>query len=535
MISILLLCSMFATLMAVDYPQNKGRVSDFANVLRTDQKAVLNQKILQLDSMTTVELVVVTVSTLQGLAVEDYAKGLGMAWGVGKKGKDNGIVFLVCPSERKMRIAVADGLRPVLTDNWCANLINNDILPKFKEREMALGIMSGVYQIDRFLREQANLTNTAAQQGPSAQPNSADAVHNEQASTGFGLLATILTVIIGSAIIAVMIWSIARQKRQQKENQLTVKAIKDTLWAFKTQHGNARTTLAEMVKKYPSELWQDAKEAFDKLDPDKIQGRFNRLETDCRIAAYYSSGRLHDEVERFGKDLDNYCNVVKGVERREREINAAKSGSKLLFDTLPPLLATTELVINEGEVSLKARPTLDGMRRLYEELFFLSGQDSTIVDWLSLHRRLKELEKDLQELKRNAIADAARIAAAKKAGPRLKQEIPDRLDEMEKKAHGSSKKKKKIDEARRQYNAAISRHHDGGMNMTNMYFALMAVDALCNEAHAMPDMDPVSHYPSHSSYSSPLSTYSDSTNISSSIDLGGGGGFSDGGASGSWS
>ena len=93
-----------------------GSVSDFAGILDESAKSELNSLITQTEQKTSAEIAVVTVPTLEGITVEEYAVKLFKQWGIGKKGKDNGVLVLVVPSERKVRIKVGYGLKPILPD-----------------------------------------------------------------------------------------------------------------------------------------------------------------------------------------------------------------------------------------------------------------------------------------------------------------------------------------------------------------------------------------------------------------------------------
>ena len=100
---------------------------------------------------TSIEIAVVTVPSLEGLSVDEYTLELASKWGVGNRKKDNGLVFLVAPNERKARIEVGYGLEGDLTDAQANRIMQNSIVPLFKNRRMADGIAAGVSEILREL------------------------------------------------------------------------------------------------------------------------------------------------------------------------------------------------------------------------------------------------------------------------------------------------------------------------------------------------------------------------------------------------
>lgn len=129
---------------APDFPKLTGRVVDDANIIPDAEQAQLNQKLAALEKQSTRQVVVVTVPSLQGYEISDYGYQLGRAWGIGQKGKDNGVLLIVAPNERKVRIEVGYGLEPILTDGMSYLIIDNAILPRFKAGDYPGGISAGV-------------------------------------------------------------------------------------------------------------------------------------------------------------------------------------------------------------------------------------------------------------------------------------------------------------------------------------------------------------------------------------------------------
>src|SRR5262245_53201748 len=118
-------------LLAVVAPRDpNARVHDFANLLSPEQRASLEDLAREVDRLTTAEMAIVTVPTLDGQAVDDYAYELFDKWGIGKKPTNNGVLLLVAPNERRMWIAVGYGLEPLLTDSVCGEIRDELIIPR---------------------------------------------------------------------------------------------------------------------------------------------------------------------------------------------------------------------------------------------------------------------------------------------------------------------------------------------------------------------------------------------------------------------
>lgn len=134
------------------FPTLTGRVVDEADLLSPQTEAALETRLAQLETDTSDQLVVVTVRSLQDLEIEDYGYRLGRAWGIGQSETDNGVLLIVAPVERRVRIEVGYGLEPILTDAWSALTIHDDILPRFREGAYEAGIVAGVEAIEGQLR-----------------------------------------------------------------------------------------------------------------------------------------------------------------------------------------------------------------------------------------------------------------------------------------------------------------------------------------------------------------------------------------------
>jgi uncharacterized protein len=125
------------------FPALTGRVVDNANILSPDVKAQLTAKLEDLENRTQRQLVVVTLPSLQGYEIEDYGYQLGRAWGIGQKKLNNGVLFIVAPNEKRVRIEVGYGLEPILTDALSSVILNSAVVPKFRDGDMQGGVVAG--------------------------------------------------------------------------------------------------------------------------------------------------------------------------------------------------------------------------------------------------------------------------------------------------------------------------------------------------------------------------------------------------------
>ena len=121
-----------------------GRTVDEADLLSPEQETELSQMLELHEQATTNQVVVVTLPSLQGVTIEDYGYQLGRHWGIGREGKDNGVLLIVAPKQRKVRIEVGYGLEGQLTDALAKTIIEAAVLPLFRRDDYAGGIEAGV-------------------------------------------------------------------------------------------------------------------------------------------------------------------------------------------------------------------------------------------------------------------------------------------------------------------------------------------------------------------------------------------------------
>jgi uncharacterized protein len=126
------------------FPALTGRVVDDAGLLSPEDNETLTAELEALEAKSSDQLVVVTLPSLQGHTIEDFGYQLGRHWGIGTAKLDNGVLLIVAPNERKVRIEVGYGLEPILTDALTKIIIENAILPRFREGNFPGGIKDGV-------------------------------------------------------------------------------------------------------------------------------------------------------------------------------------------------------------------------------------------------------------------------------------------------------------------------------------------------------------------------------------------------------
>ncbi|HVM38456.1 MAG TPA: TPM domain-containing protein [Sphingomicrobium sp.] len=184
---------------AQTFPQLTGRVVDQANLLRPEQELDLTSKSAELEAQTGRQFVVATVSSLEGREIEDYGYRLGRHWGIGDEKNDDGVILLVAPNEKKVRIETGYGAEGFLPDILAGRIIRDEILPRFRQGDMAGGIVAGA---DRIVQTMSLPAGEAQQQ--------AEQVHQQETArsrSGFNPV----PIVFWAMVILFVLMSMARR------------------------------------------------------------------------------------------------------------------------------------------------------------------------------------------------------------------------------------------------------------------------------------------------------------------------------------
>ncbi|MDT3777326.1 TPM domain-containing protein [Nitrospira sp. MA-1] len=131
----------------LDIPPLTGRVVDQAQLLSPSAISSLNTALAAHESKTSNQVAVLTLASLEGHPLEELSHQVATAWALGKKGTDNGVLFLIAVQEKKVRIEVGYGLEGTLTDAKSSRIIRHEVVPRFRSGDFSGGIMSGTHAI----------------------------------------------------------------------------------------------------------------------------------------------------------------------------------------------------------------------------------------------------------------------------------------------------------------------------------------------------------------------------------------------------
>ncbi|MCX6257027.1 MAG: TPM domain-containing protein, partial [Bacteroidia bacterium] len=150
-VSLYLIFMVFSAFSAGEFPdpmKPPRLVNDFVNFLSPVEQAKLEQKLISFSNQTSTQISIVTVKSLNGYDVDEYADRLAEKWGIGTKGKNNGIIILVKPKSAgekgEISIQIGYGMEGVVTDAVSKRIIEREILPNFKSGEYFKGLDQAV-------------------------------------------------------------------------------------------------------------------------------------------------------------------------------------------------------------------------------------------------------------------------------------------------------------------------------------------------------------------------------------------------------
>ena len=150
---------------AQTFPALTGPVVDQANVIPDDVETRIGQKLVALKTQSQRQLQVVTVASLEDYDIADYSNRLFRSWQLGDKERNDGVMLVIAPNQRRMRIEVGYGMEPIVTDGFSFLVINKIITPKFKAGDLPGGIEAGT---DALIEQMTLPPDQAAQIGAKA-------------------------------------------------------------------------------------------------------------------------------------------------------------------------------------------------------------------------------------------------------------------------------------------------------------------------------------------------------------------------------
>ena len=151
---------------AQQYPRPKAWVSDFANVISPGEESKINAIAAEVKQKTGAEIAVLTVRNLNGADIESFAGALFKEWGIGQRGRDNGVLLVVAVEDRRMRIEVGYGLEPILPDGMAGEVRDQYMAPDLRKNNYGAGLLRGTIAIAGIIANDAGVMITGVERRP---------------------------------------------------------------------------------------------------------------------------------------------------------------------------------------------------------------------------------------------------------------------------------------------------------------------------------------------------------------------------------
>lgn len=506
-----------SNVLAVDYPKAQGVVNDFASILSQSQEEEIKSDLIRFENETTIEVAVVTIGSLGGEAIENYAAGLANAWGVGKAGKDNGIMFLVAPNERKVRIAFGGGLQNTKNNQLAQEVIDKVIIPQFKAGKMDQGVLLGV---DSIIKSFGNVSKEVVS------PKVSELGEKRFFMFWKILIAVVLGLMSAWYLYTITLWFI-RARKFKSENQSLVLSCRKDFQKICDGLSKAKIVLADLEKKYTESIWQKYKAKFRLIDVDEMNRLLVNAEAECKKNIFFRK-RARDLIDVLRSKIKLNTDILKKINslpeaiiKAQMTIRESITETQLVILDLESLIVNGEVPKESIELFVKTKKIFLEKKQNYE--FF----DLEKVDWIvyaDVFTKILGATKTVREKIKN---EMEMIQKAIIEGPKLLEQMPQTIKKMELMNFNSNRARQLAGQARdksQQINVLTDRSNGSGVDWLLIYLLLTDFNDSCSQAEVENKNCEITFLSSNRSGLDP-----------GSVSLGGGGGFSsDGGSTGSY-
>ena len=413
--------------LGLTYPQHSGFVNDFANIFSSQDEQKMETFLQNYEKKTSVEIAVVTTSSLNNLSIEEWTLGLATQWGVGKKSKDNGIVIAIAPKARKYRIEVGYGLEWIITDSVAGKFGRDLLVPAFKKGDYAGGVNALLQAITRKIGQGSAAERDTLQKAHKQKEAQIAQARKEQEKKIF--VGGILTGIVG--LVMFLFYIMTKFVRdffvELKRKKLLRNEIKTTLVQLTekvNEHGDKLSQVYSAKANLPSwardkvesilgiterEMTNFQKTSIDvnALTTEDPDGAFNQLNQRV-IPTVDKIGFKLEEADDVFKELDYYhkhsSELVGEIDNKITQLSDSASEAiekGFIFDALD----TTEFVESLADIRMQlvnnTRGAEDDILNIHRQLErlserVLSGQ-AQVDDKVESKRRIDETASYLLE------------------------------------------------------------------------------------------------------------------------------------------
>lgn len=459
---------------AATYPDFVGYVNDYAHLLSAPQASALNQELRDFDNRTTIEVAVVTVDSIGDEDPGDYAVNIGNYWGVGKRDKDNGIIFLVAMESHDIWIEVGPGLSGQISDRQVLQIVDAVIIPQFRADHPDLGIINGVHSLIAHFEGSAIPDTTAPVY---AFPQEADIQPFE--NSGFLKIAGVLLLLAVVGILSV--FGITRSS-QARRNKAKVDDLKKLVDEMVDRESAGLEALKELKAQFVPSIWQGTEVAFNLVDRQKLELELLNAERAARrglFSARDAQAQI-DELEiTFTKALED----IDGPIKKLYEVKNAQLECPRLLAGLDAAFQNAEKETMGDQISMATRMKLAEARHTYEEVSSLAKQPVNTIDWIVLLDKLEKVREAVEQISKDAVRDRGIAEKIKGQDPdEMLERMKIIMEEAEKTRVSVDKRIYDLDDAWYEYYKAQN-YHSGNLNPVDLYLIMTEIEIIIERHH----------------------------------------------------
>ncbi|HEY2393282.1 MAG TPA: TPM domain-containing protein [Candidatus Angelobacter sp.] len=404
---IALLClAVSAIAQTSSYPRMKGVVSDYASKLDQAQITELSVLVKNYGRQTGIEFVVVTVDSLDGQTVGEYAKAIGDYWRIGKADRDNGIVLLWAPDERAYSLRIAAGLTPDLSDADAKTITDENLLPNFKRGEYYAGLKQTVLATMAHLGNEgwkARLQTRAnaaveqetldrkrrAEEAWQAEVKARQQAEEDQKSRdrdkgiGIGFL-----LIVVAGCLGALFYHLRNRKAELAEMAQEATIIANNLAAAEKNAPELQRLLDDFAKEMPEQDISKLREALTGQS-----ARILKIKVDAQCVDYAKLAS-YDECVRVRTNAESESNLLESTKQSLAQIREAKAQSQTLMEQFSRERFEVDQIRDRSREDEINRLLYDSRQGYYQAQ---QGSSMSVVDWLLINQLLNNSHNQIQQ------------------------------------------------------------------------------------------------------------------------------------------
>lgn len=414
-------------------PVGSGHINDYANVINQPEEDQIREKLHEYQEKTSIEIAVVTVPSLGGMSIEEFANRLANHWGVGDREKDNGLVLLIAPVEGDVRLEVGDGLQGDLPDGASGAFLDRYMMPTLLEINSATNAteenliftkaaVAGVNGLVEYFGDKPYAQRLEERRLAEQKAAEEARLRAEQTKTFMMFAVPVVVVLV---ILGFIVARVAAKRRRERylqklfaKNGVEIEMASGLLTEAKDRLTEARQNLTVLVINNPRSAWEDIDKAVDEA-PMKIDEQTHLLE---RLSGSHQSSSWH-QAEGESKAVSALlataaalAGLVGLAKNRGQEISDARSKSPGLASQYGAEEKVVTEVIGHKDVKDSTKQLLTQAREKYNEAVEAKKSQNG-VNWLVVYALFTSAIAILNKAKSSAQADKRAAEEARRPKP----------------------------------------------------------------------------------------------------------------------